>query len=53
MERSDFCEFYAAMVDCPYCGCENELDVGESRYVEGNEVECRHCGKVFELGKSL
>ena len=45
-------EFYGAVVDCPYCGEENELDVGESRYCEGEEITCQHCEKVFELGIS-
>lgn len=53
MEKSDYHEVYAAMVDCPYCGENNELDLGGTRYEDGDEVTCRHCKKVFELGESI
>ena len=53
METADFHEVYAAMVDCPYCGESNELDLGGSRYCEGEEVTCCKCGLTFKLGESL
>ena len=53
MEKADFCEFYSAMVTCPHCGKDIELDIGSSRYCEGDEIDCPHCEGEFELGESL
>jgi len=52
LETADFYEFYGATVECPYCEAENELDVGQSQYNEGDSVTCRYCEKEFELGIS-
>jgi len=53
MKKADFCETFGALVDCPYCGEENELDFGASRYLEDEEVICQYCDKVFELGECI
>jgi len=53
MKKAYFYEVFGALVDCPYCDEENELDIGASRYFEGEEVTCVFCDKVFELGESL
>ena len=53
MEKADYYEVFGALVECPYCGVDNTLDVGGVRYNGGDEVMCRHCKKDFELGESL
>lgn len=53
MEKADFYEFYSAMVKCPYCVKDIELDTASSRYCEGEVIKCPHCEGIFELGESL
>lgn len=53
MESVDFYEVFSAIVTCPHCNKENELDDAPARYVEGDDIECSYCEKVFKLGQPL
>ncbi len=52
MKQVDYSEYYGGDVECPFCGRNIELGVRETRHVTGEEVTCRHCHMVFELGGS-
>lgn len=53
MKEAEFYEVYGAIVDCPYCDTGIELDIGPSRYIQGEEVTCPECKEVFLLGESV
>jgi len=53
MEKADFYEVHGAIISCPYCGHEIELDICRSPYRTGERITCPACKKVFELGESL
>lgn len=53
MEKADFHEAFSAMVECPYCKKDIELDLSGSRWTTGEVITCTACAKEFELGESL
>jgi len=53
MKRADSYETRGVIVDCPYCKAENDLELSDLCCVEGDEVICQECKRIFELGKSL
>lgn len=53
MEADDFTEVFGAIVTCPFCGAELELDESSSRYCSGEDVTCTECEKVFLLGDPM
>ena len=53
MESADFYETFGAIVKCPKCRADVELDLISERYKQGDFVHCPKCGQVFILGNSI